>query len=115
FKRLRPLFRDRGEIESQLTGRLSESLSGIRIVKAYTAERRERLVFARGAHKLFRNIAQSMTGVSFMMAFSSAIVGVIGMVIVTVGGRAVLRHEMSLGDLFMYVAFTGLMAMPIVE
>jgi len=115
FKRLRPLFRERGEIESQLTGRLSESLSGIRIVKAYTAERRERLVFARGAHKLFRNIAQSMTGVSFMMAFSSAIIGIIGMVIVTVGGRAVLRHEMSLGDLFMYVAFTGLMAMPIVE
>ena len=50
FKRLRPLFRARGEIESQLTGRLSESLSGIRIVKAYTAERRERLVFARSAH-----------------------------------------------------------------
>ena len=115
FKRLRPLFRERGEIESQLTGRLSESLSGIRIVKAYTAERRERLVFARGAHRLFRNIAESMTGVSFLMAFSSAIVGVIGMVIVLVGGQSVLRGEMSLGDLFMYVAFTGLVAMPIVE
>ena len=115
FKRLRPLFRARGEIESQLTGRLSESLSGIRIVKAYTAERRERLVFARNAHKLFRNIAKSMTGVSSMMAFSATIIGVIGMVIVVVGGRAVLNHEMSLGDLFMYVAFTGLMAMPIVE
>ncbi len=115
FKRLRPLFRERGEIESQLTGRLSESLSGIRIVKAYTAERREKLVFARGAHKLFRNIAQSMTGVSFMMAFSAAIVGVIGMVIVLVGGQSVLAGEMTLGDLFMYVAFTGLVAMPIVE
>jgi ABC-type multidrug transport system fused ATPase/permease subunit len=115
FKRLRPLFRERGELESQLTGRLSESLSGIRVVKAYTAERRERLVFAKGAHKMFRNIAQSMTGVSFMMAFSAAIIGAIGMVIVLVGGRAVLRGEMTLGDLFMYVAFTGLMAMPIVE
>lgn len=115
FKRLRPLFRDRGEIESQLTGRLSESLSGIRVVKAYTAERRERLVFARNAHKLFRNIAQSMTGVSFTMAFSSTIVGTIGMVIFLLGGRAVLNGEMTLGDLFMYVAFTGMMAMPIVE
>ena len=115
FKRLRPLFRLRGEIESQLTGRLSESLSGIRIVKAYTAERRERLVFARAAHKLFRNIAQSMTGVSFMMAFSATIIGTIGMVIVVVGGRAVLTGSMSLGELFMYVAFTGMMAMPIVE
>jgi subfamily B ATP-binding cassette protein MsbA len=115
FKKLRPLFRTRGEIESQLTGRLSESLSGIRIVKAYTAERRERLVFARGAHKLFRNIAKSMTGVSSMMAFSATIIGAIGMVIVVIGGRSVLRGEMSLGDLFMYVAFTGMMAMPVVE
>jgi subfamily B ATP-binding cassette protein MsbA len=115
FKRLRPLFRERGEIESQVTGRLSESLSGIRIVKAYTAERRERLVFARGAHKLFRNIAQSMTGVSSMMAFSATIIGAIGIVIVVVGGRSVLNGSMTLGDLFMYVAFTGLMAMPIVE
>ncbi|MCC6536617.1 MAG: ABC transporter ATP-binding protein [Bryobacterales bacterium] len=115
FKKLRPIFRERGEIESQLTGRLSESLGGIRVVKAYTAERRERLVFARNAHKLFRNIARSMTGVSFMMAFSSTIVGAIGMVIFLQGGRAVLRQEMTLGDLFMYIAFTGVLAMPIVE
>ncbi len=115
FKRLRPLFRERGEIQSQLTGRLSESLGGIRVVKAYTAERREKLVFAKGAHKLFRNIAQSMTGVSFVMAFSSMIVGAIGMVIFLVGGSAVMRNEMTLGDLFMYAAFTGMMAMPVVE
>lgn len=115
FKKLRPLFRERGEIQSQLTGRLSESLGGIRVVKAYTAERREKLVFAKGAHKLFRNIAQSMTGVSFVMAFSSMIVGAIGMVIFLVGGAAVMRNEMTIGDLFMYAAFTGMMAMPVVE
>ncbi len=115
FKRLRPLFRERGEIQSQITGRLSESLGGIRVVKAYTAERREKLVFAKGVHKLFRNIAQSMTGVSFAMAFSSTIVGAIGMVIFLFGGRAVMDGEMTLGDLFMYAAFTGMMAMPIVE
>jgi ABC-type multidrug transport system fused ATPase/permease subunit len=115
FKRLRPLFRERGEIQSQVTGRLSESLGGIRVVKAYTAERREKLVFARGVHKLFRNIARSMTGVSFVMAFSSMIVGAIGMVIFFVGGSSVIRGEMTLGDLFMYVAFTGMMTMPVVE
>ena len=115
FKRLRPLFRERGEIQAQVTGRLSESLGGIRVVKAYTAERREKLVFAKGAHKLFRNVAKSMTGVSFVMAFSSMIVGAIGMVIFLVGGHAVMRHEMTLGDLFMYAAFTGMMAMPVVE
>lgn len=115
FKRLRPLFRERGEIQSQITGRLSESLGGIRVVKAYTAERREKLVFAKGVHKLFRNIAQSMTGVSFAMAFSSTIVGAIGMVIFLFGGASVMKGEMTLGDLFMYAAFTGMMAMPIVE
>ena len=115
FSRLRPLFRERGEITSQVTGRLGESMGGIRVVKAYTAERREELVFAKGAHKLFRNIAKSMTGVSFTMAFSSTIVGVIGMMIFLFGGRAVMTGEMTLGDLFMYVAFTGMMAMPVIE
>src|SRR5829696_369991 len=64
FTRLRPLFRERGALNAEVTGRLAESLGGIRIVKAYTAERREALVFAKGAHKLFRNIAKSMVGVS---------------------------------------------------
>jgi ABC-type multidrug transport system fused ATPase/permease subunit len=113
--RLRPLFRERNEISSQVNGRLIESLSGIRVVKAYTAERREELVFAKGAHKLFRNVAKSMTGVSSLMAFSSSIVGTIGIIIFILGGRAVADKSMTLGDLFMYIAFTGLMAMPVVE
>jgi ABC-type multidrug transport system fused ATPase/permease subunit len=115
FKRLRPLFREGGEIYSQVMGRLSESLGGIRIVKAYTAEKREELVFARGAHRLFRNIKRSMTGISIVNAFSSVIVGAIGLVIITVGGDAVLSGRMTLGDLFMYVYFTGMMAMPVIE
>ncbi len=115
FTRLRPVFRERGEITSNVTGRLSESLSGIRVVKAYTAERREELVFAKGAHKLFRNVAKTMTGVSFVMAFSNTIIGAIGMVIFFIGGRSVLNNTMTLGDLFMYVAFTGMMAMPVIE
>src|SRR6266568_2722116 len=61
FKRLRPLFRERGKINAEVTGRLTESLGGIRIVKAYAAEKREELVFARGAHRLFRNVARSVT------------------------------------------------------
>ena len=72
FKTLRPLFRERGKINAEVTGRLTESLGGIRVVKAYTAEKREELVFAEGAHRLFRNVAQSMTGVSAIGAFSGA-------------------------------------------
>lgn len=115
FSRLRPIFRQRNEIQSEITGRLGESLGGIRIVKAYTAEKREELVFARGAHRLFRNIRQTMTGVSAITAFSSVIVGAIGVVMILLGGRAVLTGEMTLGDLFLYIFFTGLMAMPVIE
>ena len=115
FSKLRPLFRERGEITAVLTGRLAESLGGIRIVKAYTAEKREQLTFARGAHKLFRNIAKSMTGVSATTAFSSLVIGAFGVVIILVAGPAVVRGEMTIGDLFMYVLFTGLMAMPMIQ
>jgi ABC-type multidrug transport system fused ATPase/permease subunit len=115
FTRLRPLFRERGEITATLTGRLAESLGGIRIVKAYTAEKREALTFARGAHSLFRNIAKSMTGVSATTAFSSLVIGAVGVVMILVGGRSVVTGAMTIGDLFMYVLFTGLMAMPLIQ
>ncbi|MCI0665990.1 MAG: ATP-binding cassette domain-containing protein, partial [Acidobacteria bacterium] len=115
FRKLRPLFRQRGEIYSEITGRLGESLGGIRIVKAYTAEKREEIVFTRGIHRLFRNIRKSMTGVSAITAFSSVVVGAIGVVLITVGGSSVLSGEMTLGDMFMYIFFTGLMAIPVIE
>jgi ABC-type multidrug transport system fused ATPase/permease subunit len=115
FKRLRPLFRERGQINAEVTGRLAESLGGIRIVKAYSAERRESLVFARGAHRLFRNVARSMTGVSGVTAFSTVIVGGIGVILILVGGRSILAGQMTLGDFFMYVFFTALVAAPLVE
>jgi ATP-binding cassette, subfamily B, putative efflux pump len=115
FKRLRPLFRERGQIHAEVTGRLGESLGGIRIVKAYSAERRETLTFARGAHRLFRNVARSMTGVSAVTGFSTIIVGGIGCILTLVGGRAVLAGQMTLGDFFMYIFFTALVAAPLVE
>jgi ABC-type multidrug transport system fused ATPase/permease subunit len=115
FTRLRPLFRERGAINAEVTGRLGESLGGIRIVKAYSAEKRESLVFARGAHRLFRNVARSMTGVSGVTAFSTVIIGGIGVILTLVGGRAVLSGQMTLGDFFMYIFFTALVAAPLVE
>jgi subfamily B ATP-binding cassette protein MsbA len=115
FQRLRPLFRERGKIQGEVTGRLSESLQGIRIVKAYTAERREQLVFARGAHRLLRNVAESLTGVSATTAFSILVVGAVGVLMTLVGGRAILAGQMTLGEFFMYVFFTGLVAGPLVQ
>jgi subfamily B ATP-binding cassette protein MsbA len=115
FRTLRPLFRDRGRLTAELTGRLNQALGGVRVVKTYTAEKREDLVFTKGAHKLFRNIAQSMTGVSATTAFSSVVIGAVGMVMILMGGRAIINGTMTLGDLFAYIFFTGLMAAPIVQ
>ena len=115
FGRLRPLFRERGKINADVTGRLGETLSGVRIIKAYTSERKENLVFARGAHKLLRNVAKAVTGVSALTAFSSVIMGVIGTLMVIVGGSSVLAGEMTVGDLIMYVLFTGWMINPLVQ
>lgn len=115
FKLLRPIFRERGEITAEVTGRLGESLGGIRIVKAYTAEKREELSFARGAHKLFRNIAKSVTGVSAISSFSAILVGAVAVVMIVLGGNAVQAGEMTLGDFLMYIAFTFILAMPVFE
>ena len=114
FTRLRPIFRERGKINAEVTGRLAETLGGIRIVKAYTAEPREALVFTRGAHRLFRNVASTMVGVSGVGAGATAIVGIIGVLMIMVGGQAILDGTMSLGDLVMYIFFTGLVAAPVV-
>jgi ABC-type multidrug transport system fused ATPase/permease subunit len=115
FKRLRPLFRERGKINAEVTGRLNETLGGIRIVKTYTAEKREELVFTKGVHRLFRNIARSITGVSAITAFSTVVVGVIGVIMIVIGGRSILAGEMTLGDFIFYLVLTGLMAAPVVQ
>ena len=115
FKRLRPLFRERGQINAEVTGRLAESLGGVRIVKAYTAEKREELIFAKGAHRLFRNVAQSMTGTSAVMAFSSLVVGASGIAMMLIGGSAIRSGSMTVGDLVMYLSFMAMMTMPIFQ
>jgi ABC-type multidrug transport system fused ATPase/permease subunit len=115
FKVLRPVFRERGELTAQVSGRLGESLGGIRIVKAYTAEKREELSFARGAHRLFRNIAKTVTGVSAISSFSSVIIGAVAVIMIVIGGNAVEAGTMTLGDFLMYISFTFLLAMPVIE
>src|SRR5918993_2368878 len=115
FKRLRPLFRERGKIQAEVTGRLTEALGGIRIVKSYTAEKREEIVFAQGAHRLFRNIAKSMTGVSATTAGSTLIVGIVGVIMIWLGGRDILAGKMTLGEFITYIFFIGLVAAPMVS
>src|SRR5262245_62896431 len=115
FTTLRPLFRERGQINGEVTGRLAEALGGVRIVKAYTAEKREELVFAKGAHRLFRNVAKSLTGVSAVGAFSALVVGTIGIAMMLVGGASIRSGAMTIGDFVMYLSMTALMTMPVFQ
>lgn len=115
FQRLRPVFRERNRINAAVTGRLNETLGGVRVVKSYVAERREELIFTRGVHLLFRNIAKSITGVSAIGALSTVVVGAIGALVVIVGGQSMLAGRMTLGDFVMYIFFIGLVAAPLVQ
>jgi len=115
FQRLRPMFRERGALNAEVTGRLTETIGGVRLVKVYVAEPRERLVFARGVHKLFRNVAKTITGTSVVGAGTAVLTGLIGVLLILIGGRSVLTGAMTLGDLFMYVFFIGLLAAPMVQ
>jgi subfamily B ATP-binding cassette protein MsbA len=115
FRRLRPIFRERGKLNADVTGRLTEALGGIRIVKVYTAEKREELVFTRGIHRLLRNVASTITGVSAVGALASLVTGAVGVVMLTIGGRAILAGTMTLGELVMYVSFTLLLAAPVMQ
>ena len=115
FGRLRPLFRDRGKITAEISGRLAESFGGIRIVKAYTAEEREDRVFETGVLSLFTNVRKTLTGISAVTSFGGIVIGAIGVVMMIVGGRAILAGTMTLGDFIMYIFFVGMLAAPLIQ
>jgi subfamily B ATP-binding cassette protein MsbA len=115
FRRLRPVFRERGQITAEVTGRLTETLGGIRLIKVYTAEARETAVFREGVQRLFANIARTITGTSATGALGTAVVGVIGVLIMLVGGRDVVAGRMTTGELFTFVLFIGMVAAPLVQ
>lgn len=113
FLRIRPLFRQRAELNAQVVGRLSESLAGIRVVKAYRAEKHEERVFTAGIHRLFRTIAREVMTSAAVGAVAILIFGGLSALLVVEGGRRLLEGSMSLGDLVMYVLFLGLLVAPL--
>ncbi len=115
FMKLRPIFRERSKIQAEVSGRLGQAMGGARVVKVYTAEKREEIVFTKGANRLFRNIASTITGTSAVGALATVIIGLVGVLILTVGGRAVVQGSMTLGDLISYIFFVGLVSFPVVQ
>ena len=115
FSRLRPIFRERGKLNAEVTGRLVETLNGVRVVKAFTAEKHEERIFAIGAHRILRNIVRSMVGVSMVSSLASMLFGLIGIAMAIAGTREVLAGNMTVGEIFMFMVFTGLLVTPLIQ
>ena len=107
FNKIRPIFRERGKINAEVTGRLTESLGGVRVVKGYHAEEREAAVFAGGVKRLLTNVEASLTAMSFMSLSATVLMGVVGAVVMFVGTRQIFAGTLTVGD---FVRFTALLA-----
>jgi len=115
FRTLRPLFRERSKINAEVSGRLTESFSGVRVVKAYRAERREALVFAKGVHRLFRNVARTMMGFAGVTAVSTLLFGAVSVAIMWAGANEILAGRMTLGSFIAFTAFLALLVGPVIQ
>jgi len=107
FATIRPIFRQRAKINAEVTGRLTESLGGVRVIKGYHAENREAQVFAGGVQRLLQNVMKSLTAISLMSLSATVLLGLVGSLVMYVGTRQIFAKTITLGD---YIAFTALMA-----
>ncbi|HEV2388914.1 MAG TPA: ABC transporter ATP-binding protein [Candidatus Acidoferrales bacterium] len=115
FAVIRPLFRARPKITAEVTGRLAESLGGVRVVKGYHAEEREEAVFARGVGRLLDNVLKSLTATSMMSFSSTALFGLLSALIMWFGGRRVLAGQMTPGGFVSYTVFLGMLVAPVLQ
>lgn len=113
FRKVRPIFRERGRINAEVTGRLTESLAGVRVVKGYHAESREESVFAAGVTRLLENVMRSLTAVSTMTLASTVLTGVVGALVMFFGTREILAGRLTLGGFVTFSAFLGFLVAPI--
>jgi subfamily B ATP-binding cassette protein MsbA len=117
FKKIRPIFRQRSVINAEVTGRLTESLSGIRVVKGYHAEAQEAGVFAGGVKRLLDNVLQSLTAISLMSLSATFLMGVVGVTVMYVGASEILSvpPRMTLGDMMAFTAFLAFLVAPMFQ
>ncbi|HUJ95740.1 MAG TPA: ABC transporter ATP-binding protein [Terriglobales bacterium] len=112
---IRPIFRERSKINAEVTGRLAESLGGVRVVKGYHAEEREEAVFAGGVGRLLENVMRTLTATSVMSLSASLLLGVVGSVIMYVGARQIMAGALTIGSFFTYTLFLGFLVAPITQ
>ncbi len=115
FKTVRPIFRERGKINAEVTGRLTETLGGVRVIKGYHAEKREAGVFQAGAQRLLDNVLKSLSTISFMTLASTVLMGLVGALIMFLGARQIAAHRMEVGDFVMYTSLLAFMIAPVIQ
>ena len=115
FTSIRPIFRERGKINAEVTGRLTESLGGVRVVKGFHAEAREAAVFEAGALRLFENVRRSLFATSIIGLASTLLMGIVSVTVMVVGGRLLLAGTMTIGDFFAFTLYLGFMVAPVFQ
>ena len=115
FKTLRPAFRERGQITAEVTGRLTEALGGIRIIKGFSAVRKEEEVFRAGVMRIFANVKTTLTMSSMVTSLGAFFMGLAGVLIMAYGGRLVIGGELTVGELFSFTIFLGFLVAPVVQ
>jgi ABC-type multidrug transport system fused ATPase/permease subunit len=115
FTKIRPIVRERGKINAEVTGRLTESLGGVRVVKGYHAEAREAAVFSGGVMRLLNNVLQSLTAMSFMSLSATVLMGIVGAVVMFVGSRQIFAGTLTLGEFMTFTAFLAFLVAPVFQ
>lgn len=115
FSRIRPIFRERGKINAQVTGRLTETLGGIRVIKGFNAEAQEIKTFEKGVEELFLNVKASLTATSFVTSAGALLLGLASAGIMGIGGYMIMQGEMTFGDFLAFTLYLGFMIAPIVQ
>jgi ABC-type multidrug transport system fused ATPase/permease subunit len=115
FGRIRPIFRERGKITAEVSGRLTESLGGVRVVKGYHAEAQEERVFAGGVARLLENVLRTLTAISLMSLSATVLMGVVGATVMFIGARQILAGTLTLGGFMMFTAFLAFLVAPMFQ
>jgi len=115
FTKIRPIFRERGKINAEVTGRLTESLGGVRVVKGYHAEEREADVFAGGVERLLQNVLKSLTATSLMSLSATVLMGIVGAIVWWVGARQVVGGTLTTGELMQFIAYLAFLIAPVIQ
>jgi len=115
FGYIRPIFRERGKINAEVTGRLTESLNGIRVIKGFNAEKQEISEFEKGVQKLFLNVKKSLTSTSLVTSSATLLLGIASVAIMGIGASMIIDGEMTIGDFFAFTLYLGFLIAPIVQ